>query len=291
MLTPALVAGCTSEPDAPLPPDLGSEEAPRLEAPVSLLVSPWREANAEAMKPVARVLSRRLGAELRIQAASSYQDAIDGIVEGRADFAFLPPLSFLKAKRREPGLVLLCSEEIRATLHDRAVLVVRNEGGPSSVDGLKDRRFALVSPESASGYLFPRVCLRRHGLDPDVVLAKDKVLFTHNHDAVLEKVLEGECDVGATYDWVVTEPTGRLRDDVRVVAWSEPLPHSVIVARKGLEPKVRQAVRLAFLGLTRTRARRPGLLAAMEKLGITGFAEISDAALDPLRRIEAEAGR
>lgn len=283
-----LWAGCEDPPPELIEPAIGAPG--KLSAPCTLVVSPYRDRLDQAFSALGAALSERLGAEVKVEVAASYKDAIARLVDGRADLGFLPGLSFIMARRKAPGLRLLVSEEIRASLYDRAVLVVREQSAPKSVPELRGKRFALVSRTSASGYLFPKVCLKRHGLDPDEVLSEDRVVFAGQHDKALALLLKGEVDVAATYDWAVTESSGRLKEGVRVLAWSEPLPHSVMAAGPKMKAADARALRDALLSINRERSEDAALLKALELIGVTGFAHIPEAALEPLRLMEQEAG-
>lgn len=278
----ALLWGCDGGPEAS--PEASSNRAP-IPGPLRFIVSPYRANMAQVFEPLAAAISEEVGAEVEVHIASSYEDAISRASRGEGDLVFLPPLSFLRVRGEAPGMRLLVTEEIRASLYDRAVLVVTEASGIRRLKGAEGRRFALVSRQSASGYLFPRVCLRRHGLDPDRVLADGLVVFSGSHDESLALLEAGEVDVAATYDWAVTEADGQLREGLRVLAWSEPLPHSVVAVRPGFDDAQRERLRAAFLSLSRETSTRAETTAALEQMGITGFSRVTETALLPIERM------
>lgn len=281
------LAACSDEPSVanrgPQKPKLN-----KLNRPITLLVSPFRSQLKEVFQAVGQALSRRLGVPVTVRVSKSYEASIKVLEEDKADLYFLPALSYLRAENKSAEMKVLASEEIRATLYDRAVLVVKANSAARKVKDLKDKRFALVSRNSASGYLFPRVCLKRHGLDPDKVLKKDKVVFAKDHDRAMKLLLENKVDVAATYDWAITEASGRLRNGLRVIAWSEPLPHSLLVGSAKLSEDEAELIQFAFLSLSREKAEDVHAIEAMELIGITGFSVLPGSALEPLRRMDEE---
>lgn len=260
----------------------------KLKKPITLLVSPFRSQLKEVFERVGTALSQRLGVPVTVKVAKSYEESIRLLEEDKADLYFLPALSYLRAENKSSDMRVLVSEEIRATLYDRAVLVVKANSAARRVKDLEDKRFALVSRNSASGYLFPRVCLKRHELDPDKVLKKNKVVFAKDHDRAMKLLLENKVDVAATYDWAVTEASGRLRNGIRVIAWSEPLPHSLLVGSAKLSDDEAELIQFAFLSLSREKAEDVHAIEAMELIGITGFSVLPNSALEPLRRMDEE---
>lgn len=287
LLLVLLLSSCDDQPSVankgPQKPKLS-----KLDRPITLLVSPFRSHLKEVFQAVGQALSRRLGVPVTVKVSKSYEASIKVLEEDKADLYFLPALSYLRAANKSSDMRVLVSEEIRATLYDRAVLVVKANSTARKVKDLKEKRFALVSRNSASGYLFPRVCLKRHGLDPDKVLSKEKVVFAKDHDRAMKLLLENKVDVAATYDWAITEASGRLRSGLRVIAWSEPLPHSLLVGSAKLTVDEAELIQFAFLSLSREKAEDVHAIEAMELIGITGFSVLPTSALEPLRRMDEE---
>lgn len=292
VLLASLLLGCGSG-DSPEDAQGKPAKVPKVpfDKPLKLLISPFRQKMASVFEPLAQSLGSRLGAKVHIDIAASYDDAIERISKGEVDLCFMPGLSYIRASRQNSALRILVSEEIRGTLYDRAVLIVRAGSEWRHTKDLPGRRFALVSKHSATGYHYPRAYFKKLGYKLETVLSDDKVVFAGDHDRALSLLLEKKVDVAATYDWAVTYPNGRLRPDIHVVAWSEPLPHSLMVARAGFSPVHIQALREAFLALNRKRLAGREVLPAMERIGITGFAMLPESALDSLRRLERESGQ
>jgi phosphonate transport system substrate-binding protein len=282
-----LFSGCESETDISVP-NTKKPKLSRLERPLKIVISPVRSQMKQVFQPLGKALSDRLKVELVVEVAKSYQATIDALVGDKADLYFLPALSYLRAEAKTGRLRIIVSEETRASLYDRAVLVVRSNSPVRSVEELKGKRFALVTPHSASGYLFPRVCLKRHGLDPNEILSESKINFAQNHDRVLKLLFDNKVDVAATYDWAVTAPNGRLRTGLRVVAWSEPLPHSLMICSPRLSDDEAELIRHSFLSLSREKAENGNANRAMELIGITGFSVLPDSALESLRTMDKE---
>jgi phosphonate transport system substrate-binding protein len=101
---------------------------------------------------------------------------------------------------------------------------------------------AWVDPESASGYLVPRVHLASLGLDPSTFFGEE--IFCDTHRGVVDGVLHGLADIGATYCQL--DPKGKvitaawtLNDGssirpVDLIASAGPIPNDAIVGTKSL---------------------------------------------------------
>src|SRR5206468_2425304 len=76
-----------------------------------------------------------------------------------------------------------------------AAFIVRR-GGPKTLVELRGRRAAWVQRDSAAGYLVPRMHLAAQGFD--VLRFFSRELFVHAHSGVIDAVVSGDADVGAT---------------------------------------------------------------------------------------------
>lgn len=168
---------------------------------------------------------------------SSYDELAAAIREGEVGLAWLPPVPTIELESRGEASVLAIPARRGAVTYHAAFIVRR--GGPKTLAELRGRRAAWVQRDSAAGYLVPRMHLAAQGFDVLRFFARE--LFVHSHTAVLDAVLAGEADVGATF-CSVDGATGRVlrsawQDEqgnsirpIEALATMGPIPNDALVA-------------------------------------------------------------
>lgn len=191
---------------------------------------------------IARWLEKRLDRDVRPVIVGDYQALVDTISEGEVDFAWMPPVSCVRAAERGVGVVA-CAARFGRPMYESA-LVVRADSPLGELADLRGRSIAYVDRESASGYLFAADLIGRTLGDPDRVLGEQH--FQGSHKAVSDAVRRRWVDVGVTY--AVRDPHGQIshggwldadsRDQIplRVVATAGPIPCDAIAHRPGMAP-------------------------------------------------------
>jgi len=180
-------------------------------------------------------LEERLDSPVEFVPSSSYDDAIARLVAGQIDAAGLSPASYVRARAREPGLVLLARVQSNGADSYQAILYTRTISPVRDVADVRGRTICLVDPTSTSGYVYPRVMLRRAGLDPDRDLGP--VVFAGDHERVVSLLAHGDCEVAGSSSTALTqwaEEAGIAPATFRILAASDPIPGDALVARAGL---------------------------------------------------------
>ncbi len=201
-------------------------------------------------------LSEVSGMRLTPYVAHSYDDLTSAIASGEVAFAWLPPIPAIELLDHgiaEP--LVVPAREGDSTY--RSAIVVR-AGTVESLSALRGRRVAWVSPDSASGYIVPRVYIAAEG--HDVLHFFGSEVFLRDHRAVVDAVVRGEADAGATY--CSLGPDGRiasgswLTDDgkpgrpLEALATFGPIPGDAIVAATSVPAHARLAVTRYLLDVT-----------------------------------------
>lgn len=241
----------------------------------------------EKLAEVCEQLSRLIGGVLFPQVSLSYRELADSIERGQLGFAWLPPLLAIDLEDRRQVLPLALPVR-RGTTSYHAALITRH-GGPRTLDELRGKRAAWVDRASAAGYVIPRMHLVGAGFDVAALFASET--FVHTHDAVIDAVLSGRADVGATFCSVEprthrvlsaawTAPDGSAHKPVAVLALAGPIPNDGVFAATTVPADVRQRLLDALL------APEPGLRAALDAVfrGET-FRASSTSHYEPLRRM------
>lgn len=292
----AAVLGCAGEGG---PADAGTSVSPAREAcpaasrvPARVrfgLVGFWgTRTQEEAFEPVARFLSARIGVPVDLVAASRYDELADWISWGKVDVALVPPLAYVKARERIPCLRLLRTVVVGGAVHYSGYIVVRDGSPIHRVRDLAGRRIAFVEPSSASGFLFARYSLEQEGIDPDRNLAE--AAFLGSHEAVIQAVLSGEADAGATFQGALERARQRGLDaaSLRILAITGRIPLDALVATPDLDP--RWVARLDEALDRLNRADPEGRAALSRLVDIVGWARSDDRLYDEVRDVVARSG-
>jgi phosphonate transport system substrate-binding protein len=213
--------------------------------------------------------SSAAGLTFRPIVASSHRELAGLLERGDVGLAWLPPLPTIELEAQGVTTVLAIPSRNGSTTYHSALIVRR--GGPRTIGDLRARRAVWVERASSSGYLVPRMHLASQGID--VLRYFSRELFVHSHPAVIDAVVNGEADVGATYCHVDgLEPPRRtsqydfpsggapadtgpkvvrgawIDDNLRslrpidVLATFGPIPNDALVGSNGLDASARSAL-------------------------------------------------
>jgi phosphonate transport system substrate-binding protein len=160
--------------------------------------------------------------------ASSYKELAHGLEDSEVGLAWLPPIPTIDLDARGKATVLAIPSRNGTTFYHSALIVRR--GGPRNIVDLKSRRAVWVQRDSAAGYLVPRMHLAALGVD--VLRYFSRELFVHSHPAIIDAIVNGEADVGATYCHVREESSpGGARKSVTDEAFA-PTPTTPMLGTK-----------------------------------------------------------
>ena len=195
--------------------------------------------------------------------------AVEALVSGQVDLAWLGGITFVQARLRSGGAV----EPLVQRVEDedfRSVFVTRADSGIDSLEDLRGRDLAFGSPSSTSGHLMPRHHLLAAGIDPERDL---RVAYSGAHDATALAVAGGRVDAGALNAsvWEALAADGRIDPDELVAFFRTPGYHDYNwTAGPSLDAAARDGIAEAFLALSgspsatsacrasASRARAPG---------------------------------
>ncbi len=205
-----------------------------------------------------------------------YAALLGAMTRGDLELAWLPPLIAARAAAAQtivPVVVPVRAEDAwyHSALFSRAASPVRK------LEDLRGVTAAWVDPESMAGYSVVRATLRMRGIDLAAAFARQS--FVGAHEAVVQAVLSGAADVGATFVHLAQDGRTVLRAGwgtaaVNVILLAGPIPGDVLAAGKNVSAAVVDAVRGALTGQVREELRGAAL-----------------ALLEADRFVEADAGR
>jgi phosphonate transport system substrate-binding protein len=213
---------------------------------------PNAEASARGMRARLDVFCQALATAVKTAVEphgfAHYRELLDGMHEGRVDLAWLPPVIALRATAR--GRTLPIALPVRAGAYTFSSALFTRPGSPLKTPAdLIAVRAGWVDRDSAAGYLVIRAALRARGIDLDKAFASEK--FFGSHGAVVQAVLAGEVDVGATFAQLdarqdKVEAAGWGASDAQVIAYGGPIPADVVAASIRMEVPLIRSVQRAL---------------------------------------------
>jgi phosphate/phosphite/phosphonate ABC transporter binding protein len=235
----------------------------------------------EAYSRVSEHLSEATGIPVTLVAANDYTEMTDRLETGDIEVAILPPLEYISAKERIPCLNASLTTIQDGHVHYTGYLIVRADSEIRDVRRLAGRSIGFVSPNSASGDLFPRVRLLADGLVPERDMAR--VDYLGSHLAVIDAVLNGTVDAGATFDagLELARREGREVGALAILAITGRIPLEAIVIHPTLDTALVERLVDAFAALNTANPEGRRTLAPLGT--ICGYARSDDRFYDEVR--------
>jgi phosphonate transport system substrate-binding protein len=208
----------------------------------------WSDGKAP-FEELCALASTAAGVRFEPVMTSSYDELALAIRDGEVGLAWLPPVPTIELEGRGAASVLAIPTRRGATMYHAAFIVRR--GGPKTLAELRGRRAAWVQRDSAAGYLVPRMHLAAQGFD--VLRFFSRELFVHSHGGVVDAVLAGDADVGATF-CNIDAPSGKVvgsawHDEsgvsirpIDVITTMGPIPNDALVASTELPAGARSSL-------------------------------------------------
>jgi len=274
----------------------GTKEKPINPEVLQVQLIPSRDAaylDAQRM-PLQQMLEAQLKRKVNVTVATDYNALIEGMAAGQIHVGLLSSFAYVQAADEGVAEVLLKSlrydvDDNGKLLKDKplvsgykAQLVAGADSGIKSVKDLKGKKIAIASFTSTSGFIWPANLLVDNGLDPE----KDVTwMNVGGHDNAISAVFNGQADAAFTFKDARTlfEKEAFYPDlmkKVVLIANTSEIPNDTISVIPALDPKLKEAVRMAFINMMKD----PNGLAIMRKIyNHEGYAPAKDSDYDLVR--------
>ncbi|MDE5091270.1 MAG: phosphate/phosphite/phosphonate ABC transporter substrate-binding protein [Trichodesmium sp. St18_bin3_1_1] len=229
-----ITVSCTSilppllpEPDPQNPTNLYSSD------PLQVAVLPWQspEGQQEKLQPLAEHLETLLKRPVNFQITKNYAEAVDLIVKEEVDMAYLAALTYIKAKERNPNIrpLVMPINRISGRPWYTSVIIANTTKNIKTLEDLKGKRFAFVSPSSTSGFLIPMNGLETAGINPTRDFSK--IRYSGSHDKATQDLVDGVVDAvtNDTASFLRSQKSGKLDANYKIIWESNPIPAPPIV--------------------------------------------------------------
>ncbi|WP_334160586.1 phosphate/phosphite/phosphonate ABC transporter substrate-binding protein [Phenylobacterium sp.] len=258
----------------------------------SILSAENQQSMGPLWQPLLDDMSKQIGVPVKPYFATNYTSLIEAMRFNQVQVGWFSALPALEATRRADAQVLGRVVDAGGEDSYRSVLIVRKGSGITLDKVLacdKTLTFGLGDAKSTSGTLAPMTYLfTPRNIEPANCF---KAVRSANHQANVFSVANGLVDV-ATNNTVGLLFAGRQNPEIAAkveVIWrSPPIPESSIVARRDLDPAIKEKMRQFFLTYgTGTGPEADRQREVLKGLAYGGFRAADDSYLDPIREMEA----
>lgn len=185
-----------------------------------------------------------------------YVEAVDALIQGRAQIGWLGPFAYLQAARNgafEQFAVGL--PKGKKTPNYQSVFITRSDSSIRSIEKLKNKKIAVGNHHSTSGYIVPKHELAEIGINLDNENEFLEVINTDTHDDAIRYVIEGRVDVAPVSSVNLEEKihSGNLDpDQFRIIHRSKDISGAPLVFHKSLPDALKKHLRELVLSAHET---------------------------------------
>ncbi|EGC70492.1 phosphate/phosphite/phosphonate ABC transporter, periplasmic binding protein [Enterococcus casseliflavus ATCC 12755] len=245
-------------------------------------------------KPFAEYLSKKLDRKVEVTLATDYSTIVEAMASGQVDLGIMPPAAYVQAKDMDAAEAILTSQlgaydpetglplEGEKTNTFKGEILVRADSDMTELTDLKGKKIATLSPNSASGYIYPVAELKDAGVDPTT----DATLTTVNDiPSEITAVLNGQMDAafvfqGARNVFASSFPDNDLFEDLKVLYLTEgDIPNDAIAVQPTMDAELKEQIKEVFLNMADDEEGAE----AMSLWGHQGYEEAADSAYDTIR--------
>lgn len=245
-------------------------------------------------QPLADYLSETLGREVNVTLATDYSTIVQAMASGQVDLGIMPPAAYVQARDLGSAEAILTSVlgayddetglplEGETTGAFRGEILVLADSDIKELTDLAGKNIATLSPNSASGYIYPVAEMINAGLDVN----KDVTLTTVNDiPSEITAVLNGQQDAafvfeGARNVFQGAFPDNDLMEELRVLYLTEgEIPNDAIAVQPDMDDELREAIKEAFLKMGETEEG----LEIMSLWSHQGYTEVDESVYDQIK--------
>jgi phosphonate transport system substrate-binding protein len=235
--------------------------------------------------PLARYLSQETGEKISIVIPKDFDAFKAAVMSRHLDLGFSNSVIYVKLRKEMPIEPLAVSAEGKGTRF-RGIIVVRRDSDIKTVQDLRGKKLVFVEKESAGGYIFQMMLLKKAGID----IQKDFTLlpFAKKHDNVVQAVFNRAADAGGIREDDFEKMKGKVDlAQLKIIAHTEYFPNWPLFAVPTLKKETADKVRAALIKLKQNDPLTARILGPAK---LAGFAPVSDSDYDKLRQAAALAG-
>ena len=213
-------------------------------------------AGEAASRALAQAMEDFIGIPVEAVPDISYLIGIEAMRAGHLDIMLVSAFNYIRTSE-VVDVELLVTLPLSTDAANYAAIITRADNEDiHTIEDLRGRSMAFVSPASTMGYIFPKYHLVSNlGLNPDLVMNPgyffDTAMFSGGHETNVIGVEMGDFDAAAIgamfidnmYDRGIIESP----DNFRIIARTPETPHPSYIIRTAIDPEITAQIREFFL--------------------------------------------
>ena len=149
-------------------------------------------------KGIADYVGKAVGLPTKIFVSQSYNALIEAMEAGKIDVAYLGGSTYVAAYNKGLDVVPMAVARLQGRTYYKSCIITRPDSGIKTLQDLKGKSFAFVTPTSTSGGVGPRFYLNKNGINPEEFFKS--LIYAGKHDSVFLAVKNKKVDAGAVGD-------------------------------------------------------------------------------------------
>lgn len=196
--------------------------------------------------PILDRVCKSVGLKARTLIVKDYEALSETMQNNILDIGWFSPFAYVNA-RKKCGVEAILTPKVAGKYSYNGYIITRKDKNIKTVEDLKNKSFAYVDVNSASGYLYARHLLKSNNMNPDKTFSK--TVFLGNHDNVIKAVLNGEIDAGATFNEAFDKAKldGIDISNLQILAKTEDIPKDALAVRSDLPKELIIKLKKAFV--------------------------------------------
>lgn len=233
-------------------------------------------------QPIIDYLNQNDKYHFELRLSTTYTETVNQLINGDVTIAFFGSLLYVNTHEKFGIIPILkpLNEDFKPFF--RSVLITNEKSNINSIKDLVGKKIALPSKESFSGNWLINYELLKYNIDKSRI--KEMKNFAY-HQNVIFQVLTGAFDVGVVKDRVAKEYENR---GIKVIAYSEPVPGSPIVAAQNYDSEAINYIKSKLLKINLEEPYYQELVKNWDKEFTYGFTEAKDSDYDLIRKYSGE---
>ena len=235
----------------------------------------------ETYVPILNAVAEQMGLKARTVIVSDYESLGKALIDKVADVGWFSPFAYVSAKE-QANITPIVTPKVNNATSYTGYIITRKDSGIHTLDDLAGKKFGFVDKKSASGYVYPKAALIEAGKNPEEYFGSTTFLGSHNR--VIEAVMQGEVDAGATYSEAMDAAGAQAAAQLDIIFRTDPIPKDAIAAAPGVDKELIKNLMSAFESI-KDGNQKCGT--AMKKAHINGFVSSKDADYEVVRKAAA----
>ncbi|MEZ0392472.1 MAG: phosphate/phosphite/phosphonate ABC transporter substrate-binding protein [Pseudobdellovibrionaceae bacterium] len=239
---------------------------------------------------IAKALQTELQIPVNVYLSKNYSGLIEAMKTKKVDFAFFTAMTYVFAEKEAGAKVLL--KKVWNEPFYYSIILSKKKSGIKTVEGLKNKRFGFVDEKSTSGYLYPKVLMKKKKVEPK------ETKFSGSHSQSIVWLDQGEVDAVAVFSddkegkgsaYVKYSKSPQPVQQVRVLWVSDPIPNDPFCVRQDFYdqyPKLTHNLMFALIDVV--DKLKSSSKDVKETVGAQGFIPATQRQYDPVREMVKE---